>query len=61
MEASPGGDVARRAVITSDDVRQIIRCLQDASIDIWLDGGWGVDTLVGEETRPVFPLEIQQG
>lgn len=27
-------------------------------IDVWLDGGWGVDALVGEQTRPHDDLDV---
>lgn len=43
---------------TPDDVLQIVRCLETASIEVWLDGGWGVDALVGEHTRPHNDLDI---
>lgn len=29
-----------------------------ASIRVWLDGGWGVDALLGEQTRPHADLDI---
>lgn len=44
--------------MTSDDVLQIVRCLERSSIELWLDGGWGVDALVGEQTRPHNDLDI---
>jgi len=25
--------------------------LQDAGVELWIDGGWGVDALLGEQTR----------
>ena len=33
------------------DVVQIIDWLKPAEISVWLDGGWGVDALVGKQTR----------
>jgi lincosamide nucleotidyltransferase A/C/D/E len=33
------------------DVVEILGWLYAASADVWLDGGWGVDALVGEQTR----------
>lgn len=44
--------------MTPDDVLQIVRCLETASIDVWLDGGWGIDALVGEHTRPHDDLDL---
>jgi lincosamide nucleotidyltransferase A/C/D/E len=32
--------------------------LQAMGIPIWLDGGWGVDALLGEQTRPHDDLDI---
>ena len=32
--------------------------LEKASIQVWLDGGWGVDALVGEQTRDHADLDI---
>ena len=45
-------------MITADDVCEIVRSLETASIRVWLDGGWGVDALVGEHTRPHNDLDI---
>jgi lincosamide nucleotidyltransferase A/C/D/E len=33
------------------DVIEILDALASAGIDAWLDGGWGVDALLGEQTR----------
>ena len=32
--------------------------LQELGITIWIDGGWGVDALLGEQTRPHKDLDI---
>jgi len=32
--------------------------LNDAGIAIWLDGGWGVDALLGRQTRKYADLDI---
>jgi lincosamide nucleotidyltransferase A/C/D/E len=37
---------------------RIIDCLERAEIPFWLDGGWGVDALLGEETRPHSDLDV---
>ncbi|MCA1667490.1 MAG: amino acid transporter [Thermomicrobia bacterium] len=42
----------------ADDVLAILTCLESAGIIVWLDGGWGVDALLGEETRPHDDLDI---
>ena len=43
------------------DVVEIVARLQDAEIRVWLDGGWGVDALLGEETRPHSDLDLVIG
>ncbi|MGH3032578.1 MAG: nucleotidyltransferase domain-containing protein [Gaiellaceae bacterium] len=30
---------------------EVIELLEGAGIDVWIDGGWGVDALLGRETR----------
>lgn len=38
-------------MMTAEDVLQVLDCLDSAGVHVWLDGGWGVDALLGEETR----------
>jgi hypothetical protein len=33
-------------------------CLQYRSVDAWIDGGWGIDALVGEQTREHADLDL---
>jgi len=33
------------------DVLRAVAALERAGVRVWLDGGWGVDALVGEQTR----------
>jgi lincosamide nucleotidyltransferase A/C/D/E len=40
------------------DVVRVVGLLERAEIEIWLDGGWGVDALLGEETRPHADLDL---
>ncbi len=44
--------------MTSDDVAQLMRLLADAEIEAWLDGGWAVDALLGEQTRNHDDVDI---
>ena len=39
------------AMVTPRDVLAIAARLRAAGIRVWLDGGWGVDVLMGEQTR----------
>jgi lincosamide nucleotidyltransferase A/C/D/E len=43
------------------DASSLIRVLdrfREEGIDVWIDGGWGVDALLGEETRAHDDLDI---
>ncbi len=44
--------------MNSDDVLRILDVLEEADVRVWLDGGWGVDALLGEQTRPHNDLDI---
>jgi lincosamide nucleotidyltransferase A/C/D/E len=39
-------------------VLKVLATLDDASVHVWLDGGWGVDALLGEQTRDHADLDI---
>jgi lincosamide nucleotidyltransferase A/C/D/E len=45
-------------MIHAQDAIRIYRHLWDHSIPAWLIGGWGVDALLGEQTRPHKDLDI---
>jgi len=36
------------------DVIDLYTQLENLGIEVWLDGGWGVDALLGEQTRPML-------
>jgi lincosamide nucleotidyltransferase A/C/D/E len=38
--------------MTSEDVVELLQRLEQHDVVVWLDGGWGVDALLGEQTRP---------
>lgn len=40
------------------DVVSLYNLLQENGIEVWLDGGWGIDALLGEQTRPHPDLDI---
>ncbi|MEU4093627.1 amino acid transporter [Streptomyces sp. NPDC026673] len=44
--------------MTADDVLSLLAVLRGAGADIWIGGGWGVDALVGEQTRPHRDLDL---
>jgi lincosamide nucleotidyltransferase A/C/D/E len=43
--------------MTGPEVVRILNCLEETDISIWLDGGWGVDALLGEQTRAHSDLD----
>ena len=45
-------------MMRSTDVLAILDCLTAASAAVWLDGGWGVDALAGEQTREHDDLDL---
>jgi lincosamide nucleotidyltransferase A/C/D/E len=42
----------------SSDVRNLCQELDGLEIPIWVDGGWAVDALLGEQSRPHNDLDI---
>ncbi|HEX5957424.1 MAG TPA: hypothetical protein VFY92_02060, partial [Hyphomicrobiaceae bacterium] len=40
------------------DVLGVLAALDAAKIAVWLDGGWGIDALVGQQTRPHDDLDL---
>ena len=43
---------------TIQDVADFYARLDKLGIDIWVDGGWAVDALLGEQTRPHGDIDI---
>jgi lincosamide nucleotidyltransferase A/C/D/E len=44
--------------MTGKSVVEVLERLERASVEVWLDGGWGVDALFGEETRNHRDLDL---
>jgi lincosamide nucleotidyltransferase A/C/D/E len=44
--------------MTSEGVRAVLALLRRAGTDVWIGGGWGIDALVGEETRDHRDLDL---
>src|SRR5215510_11174555 len=40
------------------DVLGLYNALQELGVQIWIDGGWGVDALLEKQTRPHKDLDI---
>jgi lincosamide nucleotidyltransferase A/C/D/E len=44
--------------MSADDVLDVLGVLDAAGVEVWLDGGWGVDALLGGQTRPHDDLDL---
>ena len=44
--------------MTAEDVVNILQLLEDNNIEVYVDGGWGVDALVGKQTRKHLDLDL---
>lgn len=45
-------------MIQAHDVLEMVAALESADVNVWLDGGWGVDALLGEQTREHDDLDV---
>src|SRR5271154_1427964 len=50
--------MAQEPIMTLQDVVELYTTLGKMGIQIWIGGGWGVDALLGEQTRPHGDLDI---
>ncbi len=46
------------AMMNASDAVELLSWLEARGIDVWLNGGWGVDALLGHETREHEDLDI---
>jgi lincosamide nucleotidyltransferase A/C/D/E len=44
--------------VESADVVRVLTAMNEADVDVWVDGGWGVDALVGRESRRHKDLDL---
>jgi lincosamide nucleotidyltransferase A/C/D/E len=44
--------------LAPEDVIEVLETLQRGDINVWIDGGWGVDALLGEQTRDHLDLGL---
>jgi len=45
-------------MVRAEDVIKIYKLLSAYGIQVWLTGGWGIDALLGEQTRPHKDLDV---
>jgi lincosamide nucleotidyltransferase A/C/D/E len=48
----------KKPEMTSSDVVEVVKMMEQAGIEVYIDGGWGVDALLGEQTRKHEDLDI---
>ena len=48
----------RPSEMTSEALVELLRLFEDVGIEVWLDGGWAVDALLGTQTRPHKDVDI---
>ena len=46
------------AIMTAPDVVELLSRLELHGIEVWLNGGWGVDALLGHQTRDHEDLDV---
>src|SRR5262245_25069656 len=44
--------------MTSEALVDLLQQLESAGIEVWLDGGWAVDAVLGAQTRPHKDVDI---
>src|SRR5687768_3289676 len=42
----------------AEDVVEVIAALEQAGVKVWVDGGWGVDALLRDQTRVHDDLDV---
>lgn len=47
-----------QVVVTPNDVLDLLQALQRHGVRCWLDGGWGLDALLGRQTRDHADLDL---
>jgi lincosamide nucleotidyltransferase A/C/D/E len=45
-------------MMPASDVIEVLDRVDAANVAVWVDGGWGVDALVGRQTRPHADLDL---
>jgi lincosamide nucleotidyltransferase A/C/D/E len=48
----------KQPILTVEDVIDLVLLFEANGIDLVIDGGWGVDALMGEQSRPHSDLDI---
>jgi lincosamide nucleotidyltransferase A/C/D/E len=46
------------AAMDAPEIARLLDFAADAGVELWIDGGWGVDALLGEQTREHDDLDV---
>ena len=52
------GIMIKKETVTKTDLLKVLDLMEASGIQYWLDGGWGVDVLVGKQTREHRDVDI---
>jgi hypothetical protein len=55
---APAHPWRRRLVMAAADVLALLGTLDGAGLPVWIGGGWGIDALIGEQTRDHDDLDL---
>jgi lincosamide nucleotidyltransferase A/C/D/E len=44
--------------MTAENVLSVLTVLRRAKVDVWIGGGWGIDALIGKQTREHRDLDL---
>lgn len=45
-------------MMEAEDVLKLYNLFQENGVEVWIDGGWGIDSLLGKQTRHHKDLDI---
>jgi lincosamide nucleotidyltransferase A/C/D/E len=45
-------------MMTAADVVELVHLFERSPCSVWIDGGWGIDALLGQQTRPHADLDL---
>ena len=57
-EPGPETEPEAQTDMKAKDVVEVVQLLEGNGIQVWLDGGWGVDALLEEQTREHKDLDL---
>jgi lincosamide nucleotidyltransferase A/C/D/E len=53
-----GGIMSNSTAMNERDVVNLLKLIEDIGVSIWIDGGWGVDALIGLQTRAHNDIDV---